>query len=669
MVTAPGPQATPKAPRDGFGLVGTTVGTKYLIESVIGEGGYGIVYAARHLLIGKPVALKCMKPLGTSAADSARATGLFLREAQVLFSMSHPGIVRLYDVGTLTVGLHDEVPYAVLELVEGRSLEQEIDARAAEQRPFTRDELERIFVGVLEALAFTHAAGIAHRDLKPSNIMLVATPEGFRPKVLDFGVARFVAQDTKQSTGLTGFTPAYAAPEQWTDGLGSPGAATDVFSLALTFAEACTLQTVMEARTPAQIFGVVMAKGRKVTLPQRDDLPSGLQLVLDRALQVEPRLRYPTAREMLDDIKSAFATNSVSAEAQVLPNDVTQAAPLLGREPGPDPNVATAPSTLRMPPQHGPSGTPSAAPSWSSPPAARPPVAPPSPPARGGAIWGFVGGALVLLLVVVGAGLAFALRAFRAAAVVAVAPSATSSPQDPSPPSREIHVTAVATGAGAQYTAEQLTGAVLAARDELRQCHRTAVAGGAPGIADVALFVTIRPSGAVVSVTDLDDIAPLAKKLEPRTHECVAGIAKEWRFPSNTKEDLAGALVTVRLREVAPDTTPLPEPVPQAYDSVWAVDKGRQVTPSYKLQTKTIGRVMTIDYKDGTGACVEYNNKLSCRWAQLDSHGGMTFERKPGGVLDGRWGFREDDRGEGTWKLTPTGAAAAPKPKTKPPAP
>lgn len=75
----------PKPARDVFKLVGTTVADKYAVDGVIGEGGYGVVYAARHLLIGRSIALKCMKPLGTSAEDTARATGLFLREAQVLF--------------------------------------------------------------------------------------------------------------------------------------------------------------------------------------------------------------------------------------------------------------------------------------------------------------------------------------------------------------------------------------------------------------------------------------------------------------------------------------------------------------------------------------------------------------------------------------------------------
>ena len=124
---ASGGAKAPRPARDVFKLVGTTVADKYAIDGVIGEGGYGVVYAARHLLIGRPIALKCMKPLGTSAEDTARATGLFLREAQVLFGMSHPGIVRLYDVGTLTLGF-SEVPYAVLEVaVDNRHLSSQTD--------------------------------------------------------------------------------------------------------------------------------------------------------------------------------------------------------------------------------------------------------------------------------------------------------------------------------------------------------------------------------------------------------------------------------------------------------------------------------------------------------------------------------------------------------------
>ena len=637
---------------DVFGLIGKCVADKYQVEGVIGQGGYGVVYAAKHLMLGKQVALKCMKPLGTSAEDSKRATTLFLREAEVLFSMTHPGIVRLYDVGTLTVGLHEEVPYAVLELVDGKSLEQEIDARAAENRHFTRQELERIFMGVLEALAFTHAAGIAHRDLKPSNIMLVRgagspgpSDDGFRTKVLDFGVARFVARETKKSTGITGFTPAYAAPEQWTDGLGEAGPATDVFAMALTMAEACTLRTVMHAPTPAQIFGVVMSRGRKVDLTQRMDLPSSLQAVLDRALEVEPARRYPSAREMLADVMGAFATNTL-APTPTLPPPITT-------QPGPNPHTATAPLAVPLAspsaPHLAPPG-PSMSPSMTPPPAV--PMTPMEPlPSRGGtAAWialivaGFVAaGGLI-------GGLLLAKRA-RAMPAVVVVPAAASVAQAPA--AKASHVTLVAMPTGAHISKEQILDSVASSKDDLGRCHRASMVDKGPGVVDVSLFVSIMPNGSVLGVLDLDDLDPLSPREDRWVHRCVSGLAASWRFPSNEKDDLSGAVVRVRLRDTAPDATPLPEPETAVYDSIWMKEKPREIYPKTAITMRSYGRVKTFDYKDGCGVCMQYDKKLSCRWVQLDSNGRMSLEETDKKSFEGRWGFGDNDKDSGTWKLVP----------------
>jgi len=641
---------------DVFGLIGKCVAEKYQVESVIGQGGYGVVYAAKHLMLGKQVALKCMKPLGTSAEDSKRATALFLREAEVLFSMTHPGIVRLYDVGTLTVGLHEEVPYAVLELVDGKSLEQEIDARAASSRPFTRQELERIFMGVLEALAFTHAAGIAHRDLKPSNIMLVrgaSSPgpsvDGFRTKVLDFGVARFVARETKKSTGITGFTPAYAAPEQWTDGLGEAGPPTDVFAMALTMAEACTLRTVMHAPTPAQIFGVVMARGRKVDLAQRMDLPSSLQGVLDRALEVEPARRYPSAREMLADVMGAFATNTL-APTPTLP-------PPMATQPGPNAYTATAPLALPLAPSGAPPHAPPSAPSGQSmhPSMTPPPAMPMTPmdavPARGGtAAWialivaGFVAaGGLI-------GGLLLAKRA-RAMPAVVVVPAAASVAQAPA--AKASHVTLVAMPTGAHISKEQILDSLASSKDDLGRCHRASMVDKGAGVVDVSLFVSIMPNGSVLSVLDLDDLDPLAPREDRWVHRCVWGLASSWKFPSNEKDDISGAVVRVRMRDTAPDTTPLPEPETASYESFWVKEKPREYYPKTLLTMRSYGRVKTLDYKDGCGVCMQYDKKLSCRWVQIDSNGRMALEETDKKSFEGRWGFGDNDKDSGTWKLVP----------------
>src|SRR5215471_4541088 len=175
---------------DPFQLVGTTMADKYRIDRVLNEGGFGVVYQGYHLIVGEKVAIKCMKVLGASPGDAQRTTESFLREARALFGLTHPAIVRMYDVGTLAMPL-GPVPYVVLEYVDGLSLEQDLERRVLRKAPFTASELLLVFEPAMEALAFAHERGVVHRDLKPSNLMLVNAGEPtMTSKVLDFGMAR-----------------------------------------------------------------------------------------------------------------------------------------------------------------------------------------------------------------------------------------------------------------------------------------------------------------------------------------------------------------------------------------------------------------------------------------------------------------------------------------------
>jgi len=190
---------------DPLRLVGKDLAGKYRVERALGEGGFGVVYAGVHLQLGTRVAIKCLKG---AAAPSASA---FLREARVLFDLTHPGIVRMYDLGE-----HAGVPYVVLELVAGDPLDAEIDRRRRGQAPpWSAAEIGAIAGGVLDALAYAHARSVVHGDLKPSNVMVLrgegAMAGAVSAKVLDFGTALVGGSSV---TGGAGLTPRYAAPEQ-----------------------------------------------------------------------------------------------------------------------------------------------------------------------------------------------------------------------------------------------------------------------------------------------------------------------------------------------------------------------------------------------------------------------------------------------------------------------
>ena len=285
---------------DPFGVVGLVLAEKFRVERLVGEGGFGVVYAGTHLLLGEPIAIKFIK----AEADT------YLREARILFSLAHPGIVRMYDVGALD---HNgmRLPWVVLELVNGPTLEHEISERRRSDRPFSYQELRTLFDPILDGIAFAHSRGIIHRDIKPSNISLPRSTNGaIEPKILDFGTARTQVSALESSLGKTGFTPLYGAPEQWDPAIAPPSPATDVYAVALTFLEAATLTEPHAGATdiPTIYRAVMSGTGRPRLDMVRPDLPPSLTQAVERALAVRPEQRFRDAEELRGAMTTTPAT-------------------------------------------------------------------------------------------------------------------------------------------------------------------------------------------------------------------------------------------------------------------------------------------------------------------------------------------------------------------------
>ena len=286
------------ADRDPFDLCGTTVDGKYRVLSVVGQGGFGVVYKAVHEGFEAPVAIKCLKlpPHFDRAAQDALVRQL-REEGRVLLRLSQrtPGILQALDVGAFTTPGGARVPYLILEWLEGRTLAEEHHARG----PLSLREAVTLLDPAARALAVAHEEKVAHRDIKPENMFCIRS--GGKPtiKILDFGIAKLLgeAPSPTSDTALGGpsmFTPSYAAPEQFDKQRGASGPWTDVFAFALVLVELVTGRPALEGEG---VFALYLASSDPLARPtlrgRGVPAPEAVDRVIEKALHPEPSQRYP----------------------------------------------------------------------------------------------------------------------------------------------------------------------------------------------------------------------------------------------------------------------------------------------------------------------------------------------------------------------------------------
>jgi len=186
--------------------VGELVLDRYVIEALIGQGGMGEVYRARHQTLGMPVAVKAV-----TGDASAELTARFTREAQLLARVRHPNVVSILDVGRTLGG----TPCMVMEFLEGEALDARLERRGAS--PWR--EVRAVALAVLKGLTAIHGAGIVHRDLKPANVLITRGSPSI-VNIFDFGIAQPTGDGAAKMTrtGAVIGTPAYMSPEQLVGG-------------------------------------------------------------------------------------------------------------------------------------------------------------------------------------------------------------------------------------------------------------------------------------------------------------------------------------------------------------------------------------------------------------------------------------------------------------------
>jgi eukaryotic-like serine/threonine-protein kinase len=282
--------ASGEAAAQALALVeGDVVADRYRVGPVIGAGGMGIVYKARHIPLGTWVALKVIRP---DIAQNSSLWRRFAREARALGALHNKHVVRVHDSGTLPSGLR----YMVMELLQGTDLRRLL----AEHGAMTPAQAVDYVLQVCSALGDAHRLHIIHRDIKPENIFL-ATIRACEPtiKLLDFGVARF-QDDAGQLTvpGRGVGSPRYLSPEQ----LQNPNAVdqrSDIWGVGLLLYELMTGWSPFEGMNTAQICLAICQGPIPPIESLRRDLPSELSAIIRRCLEVDPAARFQSADDLV----------------------------------------------------------------------------------------------------------------------------------------------------------------------------------------------------------------------------------------------------------------------------------------------------------------------------------------------------------------------------------
>ena len=279
---------------------------RFRLRRQLARGGMGTVWAAWDERLDREVALKLL-PRALVSEPSAEAR--FEREALAMARLQHPNVVGIFDVGTFDPGVGEELPYLVMELVRGRSLNEMI----ADNGALPPRKAARIIEQVSFALAAAHEVGVIHRDLKPSNVMV---GDGGHVTVLDFGLARLAQRegetpiDTLTSPGMVLGSCPYMAPEQALGKGVSP--ASDIFSCGSVLYEALSGVRAFEGETPLEVLQAVVRSECRPLAEVAPQTPPELVAVVERCLDREPERRYRSNADLARDLAIFQGTDEVS---------------------------------------------------------------------------------------------------------------------------------------------------------------------------------------------------------------------------------------------------------------------------------------------------------------------------------------------------------------------
>lgn len=338
---------------DPGSLVGTTLDGQYAIEALLGKGGMGAVYRARHILLGDRVAVKFLPPQMRGNTEWLKR---FQREGQAARRFRHPNAVTVYDLRTTSDGL----VYMVMEYVEGRTLDQELSTRGQ----FSPHDALSVLEPVMNALNAAHVVGVVHRDIKPENIMIGRAQTGGETtiKILDMGIAKLAAGDDSTGTGALTMagqilgTPHYMSPEQWGEiprdnGHEIDGRA-DIYSLG------AVIYQLVSGKRP--FFGTTLPEIRRQHVsvtPQplneiASNIPAAFSNAVMRALSKDRNDRQATAAELVQELRASLGlsqSENLSAFIPIEAKTEAHSSPTANQQKGAETNLSAGLSRTNAP--------------------------------------------------------------------------------------------------------------------------------------------------------------------------------------------------------------------------------------------------------------------------------------------------------------------------------
>jgi len=305
---------------DSGSLVGKALAGQYQIEALLGKGGMGAVFRARHILLGDRVAIKVLPPEMRSNTEWLRR---FQREGQAARRFRHPNAVTVYDLRTSG----DGTIYLVMEYVEGNTLDAELKKRGR----FSPAEAVAVLAPVMSVLNAAHAMGVVHRDLKPENIMIGKPSTGGEPmvKLLDLGIAKLREVAGAEKTGSTNLTvagqmlgtPYYMSPEQWGelphDGNSEIDGRADIYSLGVVLYE------LIAGKRPFSGFTLAELRKQHVSItpaPLHEaatGVPESFSRAIARSIAKDRGERQSTAGELETELVAALSAEGIAPSVSI----------------------------------------------------------------------------------------------------------------------------------------------------------------------------------------------------------------------------------------------------------------------------------------------------------------------------------------------------------------